>query len=75
MEEQLRQEILQKMRDEFSDEQINKLEAVLDIVLYKYKIEQDCHEIIIRDNTNDRLLQRFLSTKLVEGKRDRKSVV
>lgn len=68
MEEQLRQEILQKMRDEFSDEQINKLEAVLDIVLYKYKIEQDCHEIIIRDNTNDRLLQRFLSTKLVEGK-------
>ena len=59
MEEQLRQEILQKMRDEFSDEQINKLEAVLDIVLYKYKIEQDCHEIIIRYNTNDRLLQRF----------------
>lgn len=67
MKERLRQEILQKMRPELSDELLDKLGTILDIVLYKYKVDQDNHEMIVRDNTNDRILQQFLSTKLVEG--------
>lgn len=71
MKDKLRQEILQKIRSSLSDEQLDKLETVLDIVLYNYKVTQDSHEIILRDNTNDRLLQQFLSIKLVEGKSKR----
>ena len=71
MKEQLRQEILRKMRTELSDEQLDKLEAVLDIILYSYKVDQDSHEVMIRDNSNERILQQFLSTKLVEGKSKR----
>lgn len=68
MKDKLREEILQKMRTELSNEQLDKLEAVLDIVLYRYKVTQDTNELIVRDNANDKLLQRFLSTKLIEGK-------
>ena len=56
MKEQLRQEILRKMRTELSDEQLDKLEAVLDIILYSYKVDQDSHEVMIRDNSNERIL-------------------
>ena len=44
---------------------------VLDIILYSYKVDQDSHEVMIRDNSNERILQQFLSTKLVEGKSKR----
>ena len=60
--EELRREILQKMQGVLTYEQV-----VMDIVLYRYRIEAKTEEVAIYDNSNDSKIKQFIATKRLEG--------
>jgi len=64
----LREDVLLRMNDTLSAEQLNHLSIVLDVVLVEYNIEKKSTELSIRDNSNDIILKNFLGDKLLQGK-------
>lgn len=64
----LREDVLLRMNDTLTSEQLNHLSIVLDVVLVEYNVEKKSTELIIRDNRNDIILKNFLGDKLLQGK-------
>jgi site-specific recombinase XerD len=65
--EELRKEILQKMQELLTKEQMDKLGSVLDIVLHRYSVEPKREELTVYDDNNEAKLRRFIATKRLEG--------
>ena len=65
--EELRQAVIQKMCEFLSDEQIEKLGNVLDVVLYNFEIKIKKEEIVVYDDNNITKLKKFIATKRLEG--------
>ena len=65
--EELRQAVIQKMCEFLSDEQIEKLGNVLDVVLYNFEIKVKKEEIVVYDDNNIAKLKKFIATKRLEG--------
>ena len=67
---EFREAIIQKVCTFLNGEQIEKLENVLDIVMYNFNINVKKSEIIVYDNSNESTLKKFIATKRLEGLAD-----
>lgn len=63
----IRREILYRMTDKLSEEQLGELEQVLNLVLYDYIIERKSTELTVYDDSDFTLIKNFIGSKLVEG--------
>ena len=59
--EELRQTVIQKMCEFLSDEQIEKLGNVFDVVLYNFEIKIKKEEIVVYDDNNITKLKKFIA--------------
>lgn len=64
---ELRDEILSGMAEVLSAEQSEKLAQIIDIVSYKYEIRPKSTELRVYDDSNIRVIKRFVATKRLEG--------
>lgn len=64
-------DILNRMQGDLSDEQYDKLQNALDLVLYDYRIEQATYEVAESDGyilTNEKIMNEYFGTLMLEGK-------
>lgn len=69
--EQLQDEILQSMQEHLSSEQLEKLRNIMYIKMYKIEISECKTDIVIYDDSDTKIINLYLSTKLVEGRSKR----
>ena len=60
--------IVNAMAEVLSEDQIKKLKNVLYMQMNEYNIEKRCTSVIPYDDSNNKILELFLSTKSIEGK-------
>lgn len=60
--------IVNAMAEVLSDDQLKKLKNVLYMQMNEYNIEKPCTSVVPYDDSNDKVLELFLSTKSIEGK-------
>ena len=68
MEEQLRQELLMATAKILGEEATNKLDMVFSCIIHKYKIESEQTDIVVYDNSNERILKNYIGSLRLEGK-------
>ena len=64
---EFRDAIIQRVCTFLNGEQLERLENVLDIVMYNFNISVKKSEIIVYDNSNEATLKKFIATKRLEG--------
>ena len=65
--ENVKIEILQKMKNRLDKNELEELSSVLDLVLYKYQIKEKKEELVVYDDSNIAKLKKFIATKRLEG--------
>lgn len=65
----IREEAIQEVTNMLvgKDLTIDVVQDAITIILNKYDLQKRCTEVIVRDNSNDGLLKKFVATKRVEG--------
>lgn len=46
---------------------INNIQNAITIILNKYELQEKCTDMIVRDNSNEGMLKKFIATKRVDG--------
>lgn len=64
MKERLRNEILQKLDKNIS----NQVAPILDIVLQKYEVTESKNDLVLHEDINNSLLSKYIATLRLEGK-------
>ena len=69
MEERFRAELMEKLAD-LGREVTKRIDMAVTSLFMKYRVEEQSTEIIVLDDTNEKLLQRYIATLKLEGKSD-----
>ncbi|MCR2050374.1 tyrosine-type recombinase/integrase [Acetatifactor muris] len=64
------QAIVNHLVKRVDNETINIIQDILTIELNNYELQERCTQIIVRDNSNENLLKKYIATKRVEGASD-----
>lgn len=68
MEEQLRKELIMAAAKVLGEDAANKLDMVFTCVIYKYRVESKQTDIVVYDNSNERILKNYIASLRLEGK-------
>lgn len=68
MEEQLRKELIMAAARVLGEDTANKLDMAFTFILYKYKVESKQTDIVLYDNSNERILKNYIASLRLEGK-------
>lgn len=68
MEEQLRKELIMAAAKVLGEDAANKLDMVFTCVIYKYKVDSKQTDIVLYDNSNERILKNYIASLRLEGK-------
>lgn len=67
MEERFRAELMEKLAD-LGREVTERINMAVTSLFARYNVEEKCTELTVLDDTNERLLQRYIATLRLEGK-------
>ena len=65
--EQIIQNVMEKIRNKASQEVQDVVQDALVLELNNYEMQERCTEIAVQDNTPERMLQKYIATKRIEG--------
>ena len=65
--EQIQNQILEKMADSLSDEQLQKLENVLAIEFHGVEVQEECTQLVTSELRWQKILNTFLASKRIEN--------
>ena len=65
--EQIIQNVMEKIRNKASQEVQDVVQDALVLELNNYEVQERCTEIAVQDNTPERMLQKYIATKRIEG--------
>lgn len=68
MEEQLRKDLLMAVAKILGEDTANRLEVAFTMVLYKYKVENKSTDIVVYDDSNNRIIKNYVASLRLEGK-------
>lgn len=68
MEEQLRKDLLMAVAKILGEDTANRLEVAFTMVLYKYKVEGKSTDIVVYDDSNNRIIKNYVASLRLEGK-------
>lgn len=68
MEEQLRKDLLMAVTKILGEDTANRLEVAFTMVLYKYKVEGKSTDIVVYDDSNNRIIKNYVASLRLEGK-------
>lgn len=63
----LKEDMLVELSSCLDNESVQKVSNVIDMVAYKYNIEERSSELAVYDDCNQRILKRFIATKRLAG--------